>query len=133
MQLCQRDGECPVTGEDDIDCLVACHIVPFSLGQSKVDEICGRLVMGTFSVANGLLLTKSLHLTFDRFLWGIYTFQGSYYVHIFGGIGHGGKELHGKQLQFRCRKKQRLPNIKLLEWHYAQCLMARFRGRVVKQ
>lgn len=33
MELLARDGECLISGEDVVESLVACHIIPFSLGQ----------------------------------------------------------------------------------------------------
>lgn len=129
MELLARDGECLLTGEDVVESLVACHIIPFSLGQEKLDEICDPLTIGSFSVTNGLLLSPSLHVNFDRYLWGIYTYEGSHFVHVFGENYH---ELHGKRIEYRARKKNRLPNVSLLEWQYSQCLMARFRGFMVK-
>lgn len=130
MELLARDGECLLSGEDVVESLVACHIVPFSLGQLTLDEICAPLRIGQFSVTNGLLLSPSLHVNFDRYLWGIYTFEGSHFVHVFGENYH---TMHGKQIQYRARKIARLPNKKLLDWHYNQCLMARVRGHLVKQ
>lgn len=128
MELLARDGECLLSGEDVVDSLVACHIIPFSLGQEKLDEICQPLSIGSFSVTNGLLLSPTLHVNYDRYLWGIYTLDGAHYVHIFGENYH---ELHGKQIMYRARKVHRLPNAKLLNWQYTQCLMARFRGFMV--
>lgn len=129
MDLCLRDGRCPVSGEYRLMNLVACHIVPFSLGQSQLDEICGHSLVGLFSISNGLLLAREFNKMFDRYLWSIYTFEGSYYVHIFG---EGDHELHGKKPEFREPIRHRLPSAKLLEWHYTQCLMARFRGSIVR-
>lgn len=128
MELLGRDGECSLNGEYRVKNLIACHIVPYSLGQEKLDEICGRFVMNPFSVVNGLLLTPGLHTSFDNYLWGIYMFQGSYIVHVFGDYD---RSLHGRRLEFRTRHLDLLPNEKLVEWHYTQCLMTRFRGFVV--
>lgn len=128
MELLLRDGRCLLTGIEELENLIACHIVPFSLGQTKLDEICSPQSVDLFSVRNGLLLTPTLHTAYDRYLWGIYTYEGAHFVHVFGAAHH---EWHGKQIDYRVRNRSRLPNPKLLEWHYAQCLMARFRGTMV--
>lgn len=49
--------KCVISGNDIIEC-DACHIVPLT------DDI-------NNNVDNGILLTKSLHTTFDKYLWSI--------------------------------------------------------------
>lgn len=60
-----------------------------------------------------------------------------YYVHFFTPRqGQADKQYHGKKLDPKDPLKFRLPNgdsrdlpnPKLLEWHYRQCVQARFRG-----
>lgn len=125
MELVQRDSACLVSDNFALEELVGCHIVPFSLGQEKLREICQPETVQVSSIENGLLLASSLHKSFDQYVWGIYPFEGSLYVHMFGASHH---EWHGKRLHFRSRPWARPPKAKLLEWHYAQCLMARIRG-----
>lgn len=128
MELLGRDGECPLTGEYRVKNLIACHIVPYSLGQEKLDEICGRFVMNPFPVMNGILLTPGPRTSFDNYLWGIYVFKESCIAHVFGDYD---RSLHGRRLNIRTSHLDLLPDQKLVEWHYTQCLMARFRGSIV--
>lgn len=68
------------------------------------------------------------HPAFDNYERGIYTLEGNYLVHDFH-LSPFGK--YGKKLDFSRARKSQLPNVGLLEWYYAQCLMARARGYVV--
>lgn len=126
-EVMATDGVCLLTGERDLDSLEACHIVPFDLGQSKLDEICGPMLMRLYAPSNGLLLTPTQHAAFDRSKWSIYFFDGSYFVHVFGETDH---KFQGKRLKFRTRRRIRLPRRELLDWHCSQCLMARSRGYI---
>lgn len=129
-KLLMRDGCCVATGEDNEEIVMAAHIVPLSLGQEFLDEITSHPRQVTlYSVTNGLLLRPDLHTAFDRFLWGIWLDEhGIHYLHIFG---ESYRSLHGNMIEFRTTKKSKLPNPKLLSWHYSQCLMARIRGYYV--
>lgn len=61
--ILRRYRRCVVTGLDTIECDAA-HIVPFKQCQGNKKE------WGT-SKANGLLLSKNLHWTFDRYYWSL--------------------------------------------------------------
>jgi predicted restriction endonuclease len=52
------DGKCLITNNDNEDELEACHIIP----------VCED---GDYSNNNGLILTRNLHATFDKFKWSI--------------------------------------------------------------
>ena len=54
----QFNNRCIVTDNDCTDELEACHIVPVS---TKED----------YSLQNGLLLAKTIHATFDKYMWSI--------------------------------------------------------------
>lgn len=126
MALIGRDGHCLISEEDDTEELIGCHIVPNSLGQTYVDNIVGLQNLVRLSgPSNGLTLTASFHNKFDKFKWSIYEHCGSYFIHSFhGDMAH----YHGKEVEFRSKKRHRLPDTKLLAWHYDQCAMTRFRG-----
>jgi len=51
------DNKCAITGVDESEC-DACHILPIESG-------------GTYNSYNGILLSKSLHSSFDKGLWTI--------------------------------------------------------------
>ena len=51
------DYKCAITGVDESEC-DACHILPIESG-------------GTYNSHNGILLSKSLHSSFDKGLWTI--------------------------------------------------------------
>jgi predicted restriction endonuclease len=51
------DYKCAITGVDESEC-DACHILPIESG-------------GTYNSYNGILLSKSLHSSFDKGLWTI--------------------------------------------------------------
>ncbi len=53
--LINRFGGCIITGSDIFD---ACHIVPYS------DD-------ANMSIDNGILLTKTYHVYFDKYIWSI--------------------------------------------------------------
>ena len=56
-----RDKSCCVTGNDAEEC-DACHLIP--------DVVCKELdSVYRYDPHNGILLTKSLHNLFDKFLW----------------------------------------------------------------
>lgn len=57
QNLCEKYKKCIVTG-NDIDECDACHIVPLEIKYS-------------YNINNGLLLSSSLHKTFDKFYWSI--------------------------------------------------------------
>ena len=48
---------CVVTGFGDIDELEACHIVPYNVSNTYID--------------NGILLNRMIHKTFDKYVWSI--------------------------------------------------------------
>ena len=58
-QLLERyNGKCVVSGNDCTIELTAAHIVPISIEE-------------TYDIDNGLILTETLHKTFDKYLWSI--------------------------------------------------------------
>lgn len=57
-QLVELYGKCVATGQPVVECEAA-HIIPVCEG-------------GGYTVSNGLLLTASIHKTFDRQLWCIH-------------------------------------------------------------
>jgi hypothetical protein len=80
------------------------------------------------SVYNSLTLELGVHKMFDKYMLGIYTGHGGYQVHVF--TSRPLKLYHGQPLLLRAEStfEERWPNVKLLEWHYRQCLMARIRA-----
>ena len=59
--ICSRDQQCLITKCDECEC-DACHLVPF--------YICEKYEWPFINEPrNGILLTKSLHVLFDRFYW----------------------------------------------------------------
>jgi predicted restriction endonuclease len=52
------DNKCVISNNDNEDELEACHIIPVSED-------------GDYSNDNGLILTRNLHATFDKFKWSI--------------------------------------------------------------
>lgn len=52
------NNKCIITGNDCIDELEACHIIPVATNDD-------------YSIDNGLLLEKNIHCTFDKYLWAI--------------------------------------------------------------
>jgi len=65
----QFNNKCIVTGNDCTDELEACHIVPVSTEED-------------YSLENGLLLARTIHATFDKYMWSInpdtFMIEGSY-------------------------------------------------------
>lgn len=122
-----RDARCLVTKTREFDEVVACHIIPYSLGQQFLDEITGvRYTL--YSPEVGLTLRTDIHRAYDSYKLGIYVENGRYYVHSFGGSA---KQYHGMEIEFPYKDSgadSHRPCPELLEWHYAQCVMARFRG-----
>ena len=58
-QLLQKfNNKCIVTGENCIDELEACHIIPINENES-------------YNLNNGIILISNLHKTFDKYLWSI--------------------------------------------------------------
>lgn len=58
-QLLDRyNNKCIVSGINCIDELEAAHIIPFK----EIDN---------FDIDNGIILTRNLHATFDKYLWSI--------------------------------------------------------------
>ncbi len=58
-QLLEKyNGKCIVSDEDCVHELEAAHIVPVAVDES-------------YDIDNGLLLTKNLHSTMDKYLWAI--------------------------------------------------------------
>jgi len=108
--------------------LVACHIVPFSLGEKFLDDLIpfeqGQVAI--FDISNGIVLTPDKHKEFDQYRWGIFYEDGRYFVHVFTGDS---REEHGREIKWPSDfPQEELPHPVLVEWQYAQCLMARFRG-----
>jgi putative restriction endonuclease len=56
--LLKKYNKCVVTSDNCKEQLEACHIIPFSEG-------------GDYNINNGLILTRNLHSTFDKYLWTI--------------------------------------------------------------
>jgi predicted restriction endonuclease len=52
------NNKCIITGNDCIDELEACHIIPVATNED-------------YSIDNGLLLEKNIHCTVDKYLWSI--------------------------------------------------------------
>lgn len=52
------NNRCIVTGNDCIDELEACHIIPVATNED-------------YSLENGLLLERNIHKTFDKYYWSI--------------------------------------------------------------
>lgn len=129
-KLFHRDPECLLTHTFYPDRLRACHIVPFSLGNSFVSQVSNG-ICDLYSPANGLTLRSDYHSLFDNYNFGIYCFNGTYQVHFFAGdaslLQH-----HGQWLEFSTTVRQQapnwLPNASCLAWHYKQCILAGFRG-----
>lgn len=147
-----RDAaECVITGESDafgreVD---ACHIVPKTRGDELIRKILRDETILIDDVTNGLLMSKSLHGSFDFYEWGIYVEDGVYQVHSFVGkrckdLGHGRNMFTRKGSYWRDMwPDDRLVRITLfphaddsppysrrtvqLSWHYEQCVKARLR------
>lgn len=119
-----RDYKCVVSGNHSS--LIASHIVPFSLGQQYLDDITGiRGLNQLYSIQNGLLLRRDIHDAYDRYEIGFFCDNSRCFVHTFG---ESYREFHGKEVAFPTIEESRRPDIRLLDWHYSQCLMTRFRG-----
>lgn len=128
--LFQRDQRCLITQTFHPTQLVACHIVPFSLGLEFVARISNGLC-NLYSPSNGLTLRSDLHAVFDDYSLGVYHSEGKYVIHCFSGdralLGYHGQEITFSSL-VRAQAPDWLPNIECLDWHYAQCVLTRFRG-----
>lgn len=125
-----RDGHCLVSDENDDELLVACHVVPLSLGTEMLDYIThSGIPIGLYDVRNGLTLTRTLHGAYDTYMLGIFVQGDTYIVHDFSG-SRSIRPFHGKVIRFRDRSKK--PRRELLRWHYQQCLMTRIRGYLVR-
>ena len=129
-KLFQRDQKCLVTGTFNPQRLIACHIVPFSLGPEFVAQISDG-VCNLYSPANGITLRSDLHTLFDEYSLGIYYSSGEYIVHCFSG-DRSLRTHHGQSIKFSSTVHQQapdwLPDIQCLAWHYEQCVLTRFRG-----
>lgn len=123
-----RDGMCIVTGIKSLDRITAAHVVPMSLGQSFLSQITGQSALITlYSERNGFVLERGMHMLYDRYKLGFYIRDdGQMIVHSFSDDA---KMYHGRPVITReYDEDTRRPDVKLINWHYDQCLMARFRG-----
>ncbi len=123
-----RDGQCLLTFSTDLEAIQGCHIVPKSRGDDLVKAICGgKLARRIDSVQNALSLRADVHHQFDKYQFGIYTKDGNFSIHVF--TSRDLLQYHGKPLGLRDGPgfTPRYPDPRLLEWHYRQCVMSRFR------
>ncbi len=128
MQSLARDGLCLVTSSMDLESLQGCHIAPKSRGNELVEELCGPgLTRSVDSVQNALTLRADVHHLFDKYKFGIYTKDGEYIIHSFTSLDI--MQYHGRRLRLRQERDffRIFPDKRLLEWHYRQCILARFR------
>lgn len=112
------------------DGVEACHIIPFSLGQSFLDELTDfrrtGLRISLYDLVNGLTLDASSHKAFDKYEFGIWVEDGRYFVHSFL---RSHIRFHGHEIEFApVIPDYEKPSPILLQWHYKQCVIARLRG-----
>jgi predicted restriction endonuclease len=95
-----NNSQCIVSNNQNEDELEACHIIPISKG-------------GTYILDNGLILTRNLHATYDKFKWSINPSTLNIETH----------KKSGSILSYKTNKV----NIKMnpflysnLQWHYEQ-------------
>ncbi|TPX54708.1 hypothetical protein PhCBS80983_g05813 [Powellomyces hirtus] len=137
----QRDRVCVVTGEQDLNLLRGCHIVPFAWKKNNVVSLLPANVRdhifdidGIDTVRNGFLALGTLHDHFDQGFWGVVTDNG---VPRFFGISRGYRagEHHGRALRL---PEGRFPNgesyadyfpsATLWEHHFRCSVFAHMRG-----
>lgn len=128
LRLSKRDSWCLVTDDEEAE---AAHIIP----QSRPEyyrEIFGYDPVFYFDVSFGLLLTKSLHNSFDRGDWALLPDPADpsiLLVHVFSQ--RKAAQYHGKRIdksRFRVKDPRDLPDNRLLLFHYRQCLIKHVRG-----
>lgn len=127
-----RDGRCIVTNNPDTDDAVAAHILPVSRPE-YYQEVLGAQPWSLFHVSYGILLEFAWHHAFDRGDWALYPCPDStdLIVHVFQGRS-ARKVYHGKRIpssRFRVWDElEDLPDTRMLEFHYRQCLIKNMRG-----
>jgi len=95
------NGECIITGETCKDELTAAHIIPVSEEEN-------------YDVDNGLLLTETLHRTFDKHKWSINPNTMTIEINKNENVGSI-KKYESKQFEFFVNHKM----LKNLKNHYA--------------
>jgi len=71
------------------------------------------------SLANSLLFCRQAAWSYLHHKVAFYAADGNVFAHCFAATF---SELHGREVE--CRG----PDVRLLQWHYTQCVKARFRG-----
>lgn len=128
-----RDIHCLISGEFMLDC-EAVHIVPKDreavyrdLLKLRENEPVGQ----KFSASAGILLEPKLRKAFDRLEMSFYYKEGVMYAHFFRVGLQDSSRWHGIAIpstRFHIPYPQYWPKPEYLQWHYRQCLLARFRG-----
>lgn len=127
--LVARDQVCLITEAQSPQC-VAAHIVP----QSRKDvyqELLG-LLANIFAPSAGLLLRTDMHKRYDSYELALYFKSDAYYIHMFSIDEPLLHQYQGKRLDSnrfsRFVPPSHHPSKVLVNWHYRQAVMARFRG-----
>ena len=87
------NNKCIITGNDCIDELEACHIIPVATNED-------------YSIDNGLLLEKNIHCTFDKYLWSIN--PDTFIIEVYGDNCGSIKKYEGKKLDLSDEIKSNL-------------------------
>lgn len=130
--LIARDCSCLVTDVVFTSC-TASHIVPFSRPDIYQQILHIPYEPPMFEPSVGLLLRDDLHHAYDQLQWSLYYKDGVFFVHFFLLKYPDALHLHGKAIpphRFRGDECWR-PDIRLIQWHYNQCVKAHIRGFAV--
>lgn len=87
------NNKCIVSGNDCIIELEACHIVPVSTEED-------------YSIFNGLLIERTKHVTFDKYLWSIN--PDTFIIEVYGDNCGSIKKYEGKKLDLSDEIKSNL-------------------------
>lgn len=126
FELGCRDSCCLVTEDDQAG---AAHILPQSRPKSY-EEALGHDPGGLFDVSYGMFLRADMHKLWDQGCWALYPDPlepTTLVVHAF--VGSNVEQYHGKRIpRSRFHSKRRTPDVRLLAFHYRQCLVKHVRG-----
>ncbi|KAI5477215.1 hypothetical protein MNV49_006588 [Pseudohyphozyma bogoriensis] len=130
-ELVSRDGFCVLSNVRASAC-DASHFIPETRSDIYEDVLGPDFTGYRYEPVMGILLSQTLHALYDQYQW-VFLLQGwSLIVHVFTGY-KSMAQYHGLVIPAsRCRtppgNEPEVPDPRLCEWHYAQCVQKSIRG-----
>ncbi|GAA6020054.1 hypothetical protein JCM10207_006771 [Rhodosporidiobolus poonsookiae] len=127
-RLLTRDGRDYFSRATALFC-VATHLVP-----PTRPDIYENLRCDPFATSSGLLIDSTAHLAYEHYMWSLYHKDGLYFFVCFDPTVPPVLACHGTFFTSDdCRSTRAdLPNLKLINWHFRQCVLKNVRGYSVR-